>query len=90
MGISPSVIFIMEMTQEEIISYLQIVHQLWIDGWLDEKEVSGYLDEISHEFSVIDPKSKSLRFVFQDEYYPTYVKINSKGEVIVSSEFEGL
>ena len=80
----------MEMSQEEIISYLQIAHQLWVDGWLDEKELGDYLDEVNHEFSVIDPKTKSLRFVFQDDYYPTYVKIDSTGKVIVSTEFDGL
>ena len=78
------------MTQEEIISYLQIAHQLWVDGWLDIDEVCGYLDEIDHEFSVIDPKSNSIKFLFKDNWYPTLVCIDSKGDVTVSTDIEDI
>lgn len=90
MGIYLLTIFISEMEQEEIISYLQIAHQLWIDGWLDGEEVKGYLDEIDHEISIVDPKNKSLKFVFKDNYYPTYISIDSKGKITVSNEISGL
>jgi len=78
------------MTQEEIISYLQIAHQLWVDGWLDIDEVSSYLDEIDHEMSVIDPKTKSIKIAFQDNWYPTLVYIDCNGKVTVSTDFTDL
>lgn len=78
------------MTQEEIISYLQIAHQLWVDGWLDMDEVCDYLDEIDHELSVIDPKSNSIKFLFKDNWYPTLICINSKGNITVSTDIEDI
>ena len=78
------------MTQEEIISYLQIAHQLWVDGWLDIDELSSYLDEINHELSIIDPKSNSIKFLFKDNWYPTLISINSKGDVSISTDVEDI
>jgi len=78
------------MIQEEIISYLQIAHQLWLDGTLDIREVSMYLDEIDHDISIIDPKTKSIKFIFKDNWYPTLILINQKGKVTVSTDFSDL
>jgi hypothetical protein len=78
------------MEQEEIISYLQIVHQLWIDKVLDEDDVCSYLDELNHDFSIVDPKKGSIKFLFKDNWYPTLISINNKGKVIISTNPEDL
>jgi hypothetical protein len=78
------------MEQEEIISYLQIVHQLWIDKVLDEDDVCSYLDELNHDFSIVDPEKGSIKFLFKDNWYPTLISINNKGKVIISTNPEDL
>lgn len=78
------------MEQEQIISYLQIVHQLWVDGWLDIDEAASYIDETDYNFSIIDPKTKSIKAAYKFDWLPTVIHINSKGKITVSTEDENL
>lgn len=88
MGNYPLPIFIREMEQEEIISYLQVAHQLWVEGILNEKEVCSYLDELPHDMSIVNPNDYSLKFIFKDDWYPTLVCISKNGKVIVTNDID--
>jgi hypothetical protein len=78
------------MEQEEIISYLQIVHQLWIEEILNEDEVCSYLDEINHDLSIVDSQNHSIKFIFKDNWYPTLVFIGKDGKLIVTNDIEDI
>lgn len=78
----------MDMQQEEIISYLQVAHSLWVEGILEGEELDSYLDEIPHDLSIVDYKRYTVKFVYKDDWYPTLIFIHEDGKVTITHDID--